>query len=52
MTTITAEAREESSALKWGVNLMTLAALEIWCRLFIDPIVIAPPSMSLDELGA
>jgi hypothetical protein len=28
MTTITAEARrEESSALKWGVNLMTLGAL-------------------------
>jgi hypothetical protein len=28
MTTITAEAgREESSALKWGVNLMTLAAV-------------------------
>jgi hypothetical protein len=28
MTTITAEARREaSSALKWGVNLMTLGAL-------------------------
>ena len=27
MTTITADARQESAALKWGVNLMTLGAL-------------------------
>ena len=27
MTTISAEAREESSALRWGVNLMTLGAV-------------------------
>jgi hypothetical protein len=27
MTTITAEAEQESSALRWGANLMTLAAL-------------------------
>jgi hypothetical protein len=27
MTTITAGVRRESTALKWGVNLMTLAAV-------------------------